>query len=540
MAQAARRKAQPRAPPPARGSSARGLSAQAAGPARLVLLAVLAGALLGGCGLVVTLAAHASAAAAGRPAGPGARGALLPGAQPRRVAAEVRPDDTASAAAAGRLSGMQGSRSVQAGQRAEQAGPGLAAGAGAAAAESGLPANRAQALLPAARLEQAEVEVVSGAAGVAGAASAAEPRELPANRAQALLQPAAVRAAGAGTAGRAEVPDSHTRPVGRARAAAKRAASAQATGGSGSARRGGQRRSGAYVALCAIMKDQNADVREWVAHHAGLGVGKIYITDSGSARPLGREIADYIASGLVDYFYRRAAGSRSGARAGVLALRAGVLALPWPDRTARAPERIGERQTGAPESAGSPFTFSARAPRQCSRVGQHMAMRGEQEHAVTRDFFMPVAVVQGRMRAVRTSGGTHAGLKPLSALFPSPPQRQPGGDDRLPAAVRLRRLPGALWRPARVDGLHRRGRVPGAHGRRAVAVGAPARARARPRARSLLPNLPGRMSAMVSHCSVWQGVRPGDHGFACCISASHSICLQLVPRLDAVRAFGRC
>lgn len=45
-------------------------------------------------------------------------------------------------------------------------------------------------------------------------------------------------------------------------------------------------------------------VREWVEHHAGLGVGKIYITDSGSAVPLGREIRDYIASGLVDYFYR--------------------------------------------------------------------------------------------------------------------------------------------------------------------------------------------------------------------------------------------
>ncbi len=45
-------------------------------------------------------------------------------------------------------------------------------------------------------------------------------------------------------------------------------------------------------------------MREWVEHHAGLGVGKIYITDSGSAVPLGREIRDYIASGLVDYFYR--------------------------------------------------------------------------------------------------------------------------------------------------------------------------------------------------------------------------------------------
>lgn len=45
-------------------------------------------------------------------------------------------------------------------------------------------------------------------------------------------------------------------------------------------------------------------VREWVEHHARLGVGKFYITDTGSAEPLGRQIRDHIASGLVDYFYR--------------------------------------------------------------------------------------------------------------------------------------------------------------------------------------------------------------------------------------------
>ena len=45
-------------------------------------------------------------------------------------------------------------------------------------------------------------------------------------------------------------------------------------------------------------------VREWVEHHARLGIGKFYITDTGSAEPLGRQIRDHIASGLVDYFYR--------------------------------------------------------------------------------------------------------------------------------------------------------------------------------------------------------------------------------------------
>jgi len=132
------------------------------------------------------------------------------------------------------------------------------------------------------------------------------------------------------------------------------------------------------------------------------------------------------------------------------------------------------------------------------------------------------------------TGGTHARLKPLSALFPSPPQRQPGGDDRLPAAVRLRRLPGALWRPARVDGLHRRGRVPGAHGRRAVAARAPARARARPRATSCCWHY-----IMVSRSSVWWGVRPGDR-VLCTLRVSLGWrALQLVPRSCAACELGR-
>lgn len=52
------------------------------------------------------------------------------------------------------------------------------------------------------------------------------------------------------------------------------------------------------------MRHALPQVREWVEHHARLGVGKFYITDTGSAEPLGRQIRDHIASGLVDYFYR--------------------------------------------------------------------------------------------------------------------------------------------------------------------------------------------------------------------------------------------
>ena len=46
------------------------------------------------------------------------------------------------------------------------------------------------------------------------------------------------------------------------------------------------------------------DLREWVEHHVGLGVSKVYLLDSNSSRPVGRSIADYIAGGVVDFYYR--------------------------------------------------------------------------------------------------------------------------------------------------------------------------------------------------------------------------------------------
>ena len=45
-------------------------------------------------------------------------------------------------------------------------------------------------------------------------------------------------------------------------------------------------------------------LREWVEWHKGLGVERFYIMDYDSSKPTGREIADYISSGLVDLFYR--------------------------------------------------------------------------------------------------------------------------------------------------------------------------------------------------------------------------------------------
>ena len=104
----------------------------------------------------------------------------------------------------------------------------------------------------------------SQAAGLATAGKLG--RDLPGNRAEAILQPLVSPDESAARG----VPDSHTRPAGRARAAAKRAAKAAAAAAAegthfagGPGRAAVPQRGGAYLALCAIMKDQNAEVRVW-------------------------------------------------------------------------------------------------------------------------------------------------------------------------------------------------------------------------------------------------------------------------------------
>ncbi|KAL4857679.1 Glycosyltransferase family 92 protein [Chlorella vulgaris] len=59
----------------------------------------------------------------------------------------------------------------------------------------------------------------------------------------------------------------------------------------------------AYVAMCTTMRDEHCDVREWVLHHASLGVGKFYLFDTQSAEPMQPILEDLIASGLVHYAY---------------------------------------------------------------------------------------------------------------------------------------------------------------------------------------------------------------------------------------------
>lgn len=41
-----------------------------------------------------------------------------------------------------------------------------------------------------------------------------------------------------------------------------------------------------YISICASVKDETMDLREWVDYHYVMGVSKIYIMDHGSKAPL--------------------------------------------------------------------------------------------------------------------------------------------------------------------------------------------------------------------------------------------------------------
>ena len=49
-----------------------------------------------------------------------------------------------------------------------------------------------------------------------------------------------------------------------------------------------------YLAMCLAVKDQHADIREWLEHHLRLGVGKFYIYDNNSSRPMLPEFFDLV------------------------------------------------------------------------------------------------------------------------------------------------------------------------------------------------------------------------------------------------------
>lgn len=49
--------------------------------------------------------------------------------------------------------------------------------------------------------------------------------------------------------------------------------------------------------------DEHCDIREWVLHHASLGVRRFYVWDTQSAPPMRGVLEDLVASGLVAYEY---------------------------------------------------------------------------------------------------------------------------------------------------------------------------------------------------------------------------------------------
>lgn len=49
--------------------------------------------------------------------------------------------------------------------------------------------------------------------------------------------------------------------------------------------------------------DEHCDIREWVLHHASLGVAKFYVFDTQSAEPMAPVLEDLVAGGLVTYTY---------------------------------------------------------------------------------------------------------------------------------------------------------------------------------------------------------------------------------------------
>jgi hypothetical protein len=67
----------------------------------------------------------------------------------------------------------------------------------------------------------------------------------------------------------------------------------------------------AYVAMCLVVKNQNADLPEWVQYHSYIGVRKFYIYDHGSTPPAFQSLQRYIQTGLVEYKYY--VGHHSGA-----------------------------------------------------------------------------------------------------------------------------------------------------------------------------------------------------------------------------------
>jgi hypothetical protein len=59
---------------------------------------------------------------------------------------------------------------------------------------------------------------------------------------------------------------------------------------------------GAYAAMCTVVKDQQHDIREFIDYHHWIGFEKFYVYDNNSTQDLRAVLADYIEQGLVEHF----------------------------------------------------------------------------------------------------------------------------------------------------------------------------------------------------------------------------------------------
>jgi hypothetical protein len=59
----------------------------------------------------------------------------------------------------------------------------------------------------------------------------------------------------------------------------------------------------AAQAVCLVVRNQHADIREWLEHHVALGVGRFYVFDNNSTRPMLDTVLDLVQAGVVDYQY---------------------------------------------------------------------------------------------------------------------------------------------------------------------------------------------------------------------------------------------
>ncbi|KAG2449567.1 hypothetical protein HYH02_005100 [Chlamydomonas schloesseri] len=71
-----------------------------------------------------------------------------------------------------------------------------------------------------------------------------------------------------------------------------------ASAAAGASSRGGE---GNYSALCAVGRNENRYVKEWVDYHKCLGFSRIYLYDHGSTVPMSEQLKGHIASGFLTY-----------------------------------------------------------------------------------------------------------------------------------------------------------------------------------------------------------------------------------------------